>query len=172
MVGRGAEHDAGCERRRDTASLVPGGTEVQLEPGARLLDEQVRIVGEQGLAGGRPGAGDRPLVRTLAPRRARQLVEQVTREAAGRRRRRMTAERWEEAAGRLRTELRGQMHAEELEVPVPGEAPREHRPAGGPRGVVVGEIGRRVEQHVLDGRRGHRGDPRVHPLPEARDHRP
>ncbi len=84
----------------------------------------------------------------------------------------MTAERWEEAAGRLRTELGRQVDTEELEVPVPGQAPREHRPARGPRGVVVGEIGRRVEEDVFDRRRRHRRDPTPHPVPEARDHRP
>ena len=172
MVGRGAEHDAGCERRRDAASLVAGGAEVELDPGARLLDEQVRVVREEWFAGRRPVTGDHPLVRALAARRAGQPLEQVAHEAAGRGRRWMTAQRRDEAAGHLLTDLRGQMHAEELEVPVPGETPREHRPARGPRGVVVREFGRRVEQHVLDGRGGHRVDPCVDPFPEARDHRP
>ena len=85
VVGGRAEHDAGREGCRHPASLVAGRAEVELDPRARLLDEQVRIVREEGLAGGGPGARDRPLVRPLTSRRARELSQRspARRPAAG-----------------------------------------------------------------------------------------
>ena len=171
VMGGRAEDDAGCERCRDASRLVPGRAQVELDPGTRLLDEQVGIVREQRQARRGPGPGDRPLVGPLAARRAGELAEQLTREAAGRRRGGMARERREEAAGRLVAELGSEMGAQELQVPVPRERPREHRPAGGPRGIVVGEMGLRVEEHVLHRRRGHRPDPCGGALAETGDHR-
>ena len=169
VVRRRAEDDAGRERRGDAARLVAGRAEVQLDPGARLLHEQMGVVREQRPAGGGPRPCDRPLVGPLAPRGAGELAEQVARQAAGRRGRGMAPqrrpERWKEAAGRLLAQLGGEMDTEELHVPVARQGPREHRPAGAPGGVVrragrAARPGARTRRVEPASRRPRRGPPR------------
>ena len=166
VMRRRAEQDAGRERERHAARLVPGSAEVHLDPRAGLHGEQVRVVREQRLAGRRARARHHPIVRPLALR-ARELVEQAARERARGDGRRIGRQRREEHADLVGPETFGDRRAEQLLVPVPGEPPRQVDERRRPRSGVVGRQARgHVEQGVLDGWRRHLRHPRRAPLTE------
>ncbi len=135
VVRRVPDDDARRARQRDAAHVEPRRRQVALEPDRRQHRPQVRVVRQQRLARTGPRPGHDPVVRALALRRQRRVPEDVQRAAppepaavlARYHHRRVAAHVGEQRQHRLVPELVGDLDAQELGVPVPGEHPRHER---------------------------------------------
>ena len=168
------DHDAGREGQAHARGLVPGRREMALEPDRGREHGEMGIVREERSTGRAARAGDHPVVRALSRGPRRSLLEQVeggrTDPMSGDREGDVLGEVGEQVVYGLGAEALGDLGPQEFLVPVPVQVPRHPRTAGRPRGVVLGQRGREPEHRVLDGRGGHRVQPREGALAVGGEH--